>query len=161
MIVSAPWPRAVAALLLGVALAAAGLTALGVVVTYWAGPQLFWIALTVVAAGGTPWAGYVGLCYLWNRTTVTVTREEFRVVHGPLPWAWPVVLPTAKVTQLVVRREADFLVWQRKTYWTLLALAEHGANLTLFGQIPDRVALETLEQLVERRLGIRDQAVRG
>ncbi|MFH5805455.1 hypothetical protein [Alienimonas sp. DA493] len=158
---SAAWPREVATFLLRVALAAGAFAALGGVVANWTEFDLFWLLLTAAAAGGTAWAGYVGLCYRWNRTTLTVTREEFRVVQGPLPWAWPAVLPTARVTQLVVRKEDVFRGWRGETHWTLLALADHGANLALFGQIPDREALETLEQLVERRLGIRDQAVRG
>ena len=116
------------------------------------------IFLLPTAAGAAVF--YLSLCELWNRTTVTIDRSFVRVRHGPLPWPRPAPLPTAKVTQFVVRRDDQ---WSEKNdpRFELAALADYGATLVLFRKIADREALETLEHVVEARLGIVDRAVRG
>ena len=106
--------------------------------------------------------GYVGVCYARNRTEVVVDAEAVRIWHGPLPWRNRKPLPTAGLTQFVVRKNS---YWspsdESDVRWDLLALSHYGANQTLFSEINDREALETVEHLIERRLKIVDQAVRG
>ena len=45
--------------------------------------------------------------------------------------------------------------------FSLIAVSRHGANLTLFGAVPDRDASEASEGLLETRLDLTDAAVHG
>ena len=161
LIFTAGWVRWAGWLALKLAAAPLLLGLLWIGSLIWFEGELLWFlpagGLAAIGAAG----GYVGLCYLWNRTTVAVDFEQVRVTHAPLPWRRSLPLPTSKIKQLVVRELRDYQGRADERYYELQALSHHGAALTLFGEIPDREALETLEYLIESRLGIVDEAVRG
>ncbi|MEM9702613.1 MAG: hypothetical protein AAF907_09230, partial [Planctomycetota bacterium] len=165
LIFHAAWPPPIGRALLGLAGGIGGL-----VLILW----FFGLYSPAVLAGGFPasillallpigglWAGYVGLCYLVNRTTTRVDETRVRVSDGPLPWRPTRTLDTTAITQFVVREEPRNPLRPGEPYFELQALSHHGAALTVFGEIADREALETLESLIENRLGLVDQAVRN
>lgn len=159
---AADWDRTVAGLLLKIVIMLLGIGLIGAALIWYFEGSLLAYALCLIPIAGGLVLGYIAVCYRFNRTEVLIDTNSLRIWHGPLPWRKPRPLPTTQITQFVVRQNSYWSTSDNTDVrWDLLALSHYGANQTLFSEIKDREALETVEYLIEERLRIVDQAVRG
>ena len=161
LFVAADWDRGVPRFLFKIVgvLLAVGL--LGTTLTWyfeWA-PVMFVLSLIPLSGGMA--LGYIALGYSCNRTEVSVDSTSLRIWHGPLPWRQPRILSAQDLTQFLVRKNSYWSPSDESDLrWDLLAISHYGANQTVFSEMNDRAALETVEHLIEERLKIVDEAVR-
>lgn len=107
--------------------------------------------LHVAAGVGITWMALAGLL---NRTTVTVRGSKLRVQHGPVPWAHPPVIPTARLRQLfVVQRRGS----KGAISYELHARLTDGSSEKLLGGLRDLRQGRYIEKRVEAFVGIRDR----
>ncbi|MEQ9406098.1 MAG: hypothetical protein RIK87_00165 [Fuerstiella sp.] len=158
----ADWDRGVPGMLFKIVGVLVAIGLLGIGLTWYFEGSLLPYGLSLIPLGCGLALGYIAVCYAYNRTEVSVDSTSLRIWHGPLPWRQPRVLPTRELTQFLVRKNAYWSVSDESDIrWDLLAISHYGANQTVFSEISDREALETVEHLIEKRLKIPDQAVRG
>ena len=140
----------------------AGVLALGVAAALaWSGGAVLHGLVAAAVGAGLAGGGVRELRHLLNVTTLRVGRDALTMTHRPVPvLPAPRPLPRRDLAQLVVRANGDLGV-EPADRFSLIAVSRHGANLTLFGAVPTRDAAETLEGLLEVRLGLTDAAVRG
>ncbi len=143
-----------------------GWYAVGLTMTAIAGPMaiimlVFPIAHVAVGVGMT----YTVLAGFLNRTRIEVTTNELTVRHGPIPWKGNRRYAAGQVKQLyckggLLRINARPNV-KRLSKATLHAILDDNTHVTLLKDIDDPDKALYIEQKVEERLGIQDQAVRG
>jgi hypothetical protein len=97
-----------------------------------------------------------------NRTVVEVSDLILTIRHGPLPWWGNRELPRSQIEQLFCER-----TWARTNQnqcgpqYQLYATMGEGKKLRLLGGFRYLGEARFLEQQIERRLGIKPQAVVG
>ncbi len=105
--------------------------------------------------------GYSAITGFLNRTTVEVRSHQLRIYHSPLPWKGGRDLRRDQVQQLFVRdkvratKQGSFQVYELKARLT------DGRNITLIPAETEIDKLLYLEQQIEKRLGISDEAMPG
>lgn len=99
---------------------------------------------------------YLILTRFLNRTTISVTRSQLAVTHGPLPWPFAKNLDvtTGSLRQLSVRKSSVEVNGQ-PTYH-LVGKLDTGAEVKIIRSGTDRDFLRKIERLVENHLNITD-----
>lgn len=159
---AANWDRGVTRMLFKLSGALVAISLLGIGLTWNFEGSLLPYALSLIPLAAGLVFAYIAVCYKYNRTEVSVDSTSLRIWHGPLPWRQPRVLPTRELTQFLVRKNPYWSSSDKSDIrWDLLTISHYGANQIVFSEIKDRKALEGIEYLIEQRLKIVDQAVRG
>ncbi|GAB5440317.1 MAG: hypothetical protein Fues2KO_06660 [Fuerstiella sp.] len=158
---AANWDRGVSRMLFKLAGALVAISLLGIGLTWYFEGSLVPYALSLIPLAAGLFFAYIAVCYMYNRTEVSVDSTTLRIWHGPLPWRQPRKLPTRELTQFLVRKNPYWSSSDKSDIrWDLLTISHYGANQIVFSEVRDREALEGVEHLIEQRLRIIDQAVR-
>jgi hypothetical protein len=101
---------------------------------------------------------YVAIAFWTNRTTVSVTGGEVTVAHGPVPFPGNRRIPITDLRQLfcVVRHGRR----GNPTYAVMARLSSGREMMLISGLAHDREA-RFLEERIEQRLGLGNEAVEG
>jgi hypothetical protein len=143
-------------------------------VVAWDGFLVFWYSIAL--GTGAPWimsvfpiahlAVGVGLTYFtaalfFNTTTVTATRERFRVAHGPVPWAGNAEFQSSELEQLYCKERVTRGKRGESVSYELFANRKSGPSVRVLKSAADAEQALFLEQRIERALGIADAPVAG
>ncbi|MCO4771904.1 MAG: hypothetical protein KDA24_17870 [Deltaproteobacteria bacterium] len=118
---------------------------------------LFPLAHVAVGVGLTYWTAALFL----NRSTVTVTRDELRVSHGPLPWFPSPRISVGELEQLYVERKVSHRKNGTTVTFKVMAVTRSHTGRKLIGGLEELRQALYLEQEIEQVLGIRDRPVAG
>ena len=105
---------------------------------------------------------YACLLGILNRTKIEITRNEFRVVHGPIPAGRGRTISVGEIEQLFVKREHPGQS-SRTPHgrFPLVARLKTGHEIKLLPRNTDLEVARAIEQLIESHLDIEDQSVHG
>jgi hypothetical protein len=168
--ISAGWNREGCGIVLTFAGILLGIATVGLLLAFWSenwsaselatGGTLF-ISIPLLLLGvGAVAIGYQALCFLVNRTVVSVDASEIRVWNGPLPLKRNTQLPIRKIAQISIHRNHGPTTRKTPCYH-LDAISDYGGTLELFFDQPELKGLQTIERLIERRLNLADRFVEG
>ena len=141
---------------------------------FWCGFLLFWYAIAASAEAPIFFflfplihvAVGVGLAYFTlagfiNRTVIDVTGQELAVNHIPLPWFGARSHPVDELKQLYVVERTNSGKHGVRYSYDLCAVSRYGDQLKVLSGLQAVDQALYLEQTIEERLGIEDEAVPG
>jgi hypothetical protein len=103
---------------------------------------------------------YSSLAGLFNHLSILVTREQLKVLHGPLPFEKSHSLPSVEVTQLYTHPMALPTRYRDIGGFTLEAILHDGRLVPLLSD-PSYGKVHFIEMQIESWLGIQDIVVPG
>ena len=104
---------------------------------------------------------YLILAMIFNRTTISVDRDELKIHHGPLPWRTPKPIPCDAIEQLYVKQKVSHNNNGTSVSYQLHALMTDGKSQKLLDNNQDENTPLAVERMIEVHLGIDDQRVAG
>lgn len=120
--------------------------------------MIFPIAHVVVGIGLT----YFTLALFLNRTKIEAERGRLTVRHRPLPWAGNHDLSTDDLDQLYCKEKVRYgKHGSRHETYQLMAVTRGGGQIKLLSGLNEADQAISIEQAIERHLGIEDRPVRG
>lgn len=118
---------------------------------------LFPIAHVAIGVGLT----YYVFAAFVNQTVVSVDAIALSVSHGPLPWIGARTIPRGEVQQLYVERTSSRSENSTSDYYHVNAVTTSGSKVRLLTHVGGADEAAYFEQVIEDRLGIRDEPVAG
>jgi hypothetical protein len=101
---------------------------------------------------------YVAIAFWTNRTTVAVTAGEITVAHEPVPFPGNRRISIADLRQLFcVMRHGR----RGSPTYAVMARLSSGRELVLISGLPSDREARFLEERIEQRLGLGNEAVEG
>lgn len=141
----------------------------------WDSFLIFWYSIAFTQKG-VPWlivvfpvahvAVGIGLTYFTiagfvNSTTVEVGQEKLSVRHFPLPWGGNRTIPAADIVQLHCEQKTSRNDNTTTFTYNLFATLKTGTRIKLLSGFTDPGEPKMLEQVIEKRLQIRNLPVVG
>ena len=109
----------------------------------------------------------IGLCLLYwsaaailNRTYYEISVDEFRIRHQPIPWFGACQLRPSAIQQIYLK-ELEEKTKHGEPIYALRALMLNGDAIDLIPGETDKARGLFLETVLERQLGIVNQAIKG
>lgn len=104
---------------------------------------------------------YTAVAGLVNRTIVSVTPEELRIRHTPLPWPGARRLRVSTLAQLYVCERSYSSRRRTQVRYSLNVITNNAVKYTLLSHLQEPELALFLERQIEDRLRIRDYRVAG
>lgn len=116
----------------------------------------------IIIALGCLFVIYYSLAKVLNATKIIVTKNQIRVVHGPVPFVRSVMIEKENVTQLYVTRQNVFHHYYKifSTYQVNVIL-KNKQEITLVGKLDTLDNGRFIEQKIEHFFSIKDVPVDG
>lgn len=103
------------------------------------------------------WFCYLALASLLNRTVVRVDAARLTVRVGPLPWSWPVELPTTDIAELGLEQHWSYSKGANGWRYGVKAVRKDGKEKILFtGNLRGDFARLVIDR-VNARLRVKDR----
>ncbi|MCA9030709.1 MAG: hypothetical protein KDA66_07875 [Planctomycetaceae bacterium] len=104
---------------------------------------------------------YACLAMLFNSTSIRVMYGQLEIQHGPIPFPGNRTVPVDDIDQLYVKHERNVGEKGTSHNYPLLARLKSGREVKLLPHNSEVEISRAVEQLVEKYLNIKDQAVPG
>ena len=120
---------------------------------------IVFIGFPLVGIGVT----YIALCLWINKTTISFNEAQLKVRRGPLPWASRhVQIAASEITQAYVQTYSSYSENERPVdAFRVMVQIRTGADVCIERGLSNYSDARILEQWLEARTGIKDQAVPG
>lgn len=140
----------------------------------WNSFLIFWYTMAIGV--GAPWifkvfpivhvAVGVGLTYFTvacfvNTTVIAVQSGQLSVRHGPIPWPGNRTLDATQISQFYCKETVRHGENGSQTSYHLHAVTTDGRNLKLLSGLTTSEQAVSIEQQLEKHLGIEDRPVSG
>jgi hypothetical protein len=120
-------------------------------------PLLFPIVHVAVGLGLL----YFSLCGIFNKTIIEVNMGELSVRHTPLPWKGNVKVNVSDIEQLYCVDKVTYSRNGSSTSYGVNLVLKSNRTIRLINGIPDKEQVLSIENIIEKRLGITDVPVSG
>ncbi len=104
---------------------------------------------------------YFILALLFNRTRITLDAQALTVRHEPLPWRGNCQLDPLDIAQLYCKRRTHHTKNGTSYSYEVRFRTQQGQDVSLLRRLPNDEGALYLERLLEKQLGIRNEAVAG
>jgi hypothetical protein len=104
---------------------------------------------------------YFSLCGLFNKTVIEVNVGELSVRHTPLPWKGNVRVSVTDIQQLYCIEKISYSKGSSSTTYGVNLVLKTNKTIPLIKGVPDKEQVLSIENLIEKRIGITDEPVAG
>jgi len=104
---------------------------------------------------------YLSLAMCVNRTRLRVSSDRLAIRNGPLPLKRNIDLPSKSISQLFVKQVVTPTQHGNVVHYELRVLLKDGRMITLLKGLEESEYGLSLEQEIEKLLGIEDRTIAG
>ncbi|QQE10754.1 hypothetical protein JD969_14775 [Planctomycetota bacterium] len=119
--------------------------------------KLFSIVLVAIGLSLT----YAVICSFINKTVIRLDTQKLTVKHGPIPWFGNRKISALNIRQLYVKEKVHRGSDSTTYSYNLNVITNDDRDIKLLSRIDDPEQARAIEQVLEKQLGIKDQAVVG
>lgn len=123
-------------------------------------PPFMFVLMSGHAAVGFG-VGYFAIASVVNTTVIRVGFENITVRHQPLPWIGRRTIASHEIDQLWAEERVSHSQNGHQVRYRVNARTHDGRSLRLLSGLVESDQALFIEQAIEKRLGIRDEAVAG